>query len=250
MNSRMAKNALLIEGTSANKNSKNTFDPTNQATLLSFMPNSDAAKSKEDLKNYQEGTGRAMMAPEVLVNKDTVIPTDSQDYDEQNEEILTHHRASLGDSKLSRVNDLSKSRSQHKLILVQPGYNHSTEVIPQSKDEELNIGEKGPFVSSFSNPKSSLNNEARRTPVTPKKRNAIKIRGKHLHSPPLAVNKDLEHVTGKNADYAGFYDNMEDKDAAVTQDILSQSKEQVSDSREETPTPGPPVDEGASPAMI
>ena len=82
MNSRMAKNALLIEGTSANKNSKNTFDPTNQATLLSYMPNSDATKSKEDFKNYQEGTGRAMMAPEVLVNKETVIPTDSQDYDE------------------------------------------------------------------------------------------------------------------------------------------------------------------------
>ena len=83
MNSRMAKNALLIEGTSANKNSKNTFDPTNQATLLSFMPNSDSKKSKDDLKkNYQEGTCRAMMALEVLVNKDTVIPTDSQDYDE------------------------------------------------------------------------------------------------------------------------------------------------------------------------
>ena len=52
MNSRMANNSLLIEGTSASK-LKNTQDP-NIATLLSFMPNSMNEKAYMDYISYED----------------------------------------------------------------------------------------------------------------------------------------------------------------------------------------------------
>ena len=65
----------------------------------------------------------------------------------------------------------------------------------------LSNGAKSVLNSSFNNQKCV--SEARR--ATPNKRSTIKVnRGRHLQSPPVHQNKDLEHIAGKNVDYVGF----------------------------------------------